>query len=40
MALHPEARYFCVRQYFVDWAVERPALFEIEESGGIADEAR
>lgn len=34
MPLAPEARYFTVRQYFVDWAQERPAHFEIYRIGG------
>jgi hypothetical protein len=33
MPLAPGARYFAVRQYFVDWAEERPAHFEIYRVG-------
>ena len=34
MSMPPETQYWCVRQYFADWAVERPARFEIERIGG------
>lgn len=34
MPLHPETRYWCVRQYFADWEHERPAHFEIERTSG------
>jgi hypothetical protein len=34
MPLAPDARYFTVRQYFVDWEAERPANFEIYRVGG------
>lgn len=34
MKLEPDARYFTVRQYFVDWAKETPARFEIYRVGG------
>ena len=37
LALHPDARYVGVRQYFYDWARESPARFTIERSDG-ADE--
>jgi hypothetical protein len=30
LALHPEARYVAIRQYFYDWAHESPARFTIE----------
>ena len=34
MAMPPETRYWCVRQYFADWENEIPARFEIERIGG------
>ena len=33
MAMPPETQYFTVRQYFADWATERPAQFEIYRIG-------
>ncbi len=33
LELHPEARYVAVRQYFRDWATERPAEMLIEQIG-------
>jgi hypothetical protein len=33
LALHPDARYVAVRQYFWDWARESPARFTIERVG-------
>ncbi|MBB82333.1 MAG: hypothetical protein CL931_00800 [Deltaproteobacteria bacterium] len=35
MAMPPETQYWCVRQYFADWEVERPARFEIERIDGL-----
>ena len=33
LALHPDARYIQIRQYFADWEREGPASFEIEQLG-------
>jgi hypothetical protein len=33
LALHPDARYVGVRQYFLDWERESPASFEIQQLG-------
>jgi len=34
MLMPPETRYWCARQYFVDWESEIPARFEIHRIGG------
>jgi hypothetical protein len=36
LALHPDARYVSIRQYFHDWAAESPARFTIERIDGAA----
>jgi hypothetical protein len=33
LALHPDARYVQIRQYFADWERESPASFEIQQLG-------
>ena len=37
MQMPPGTKYFCVRQYFVDWEKEWPARFDIERIGGLGE---
>jgi hypothetical protein len=37
LPLHPDARYLGIRQYFYDWARERPARFTIERAEGAGE---